>query len=272
MRRNALRTLWERESQAVNGWLALPCSFSAELMAHQGWDSLTIDLQHGLIDYQMAVQMLQAISTTETVPLVRVPGLDPAIIMKLLDAGAYGIICPLINNAADVARLVAACRYPPQGTRSSGPIRASVYAGSDYIAQANHEILAIAMIETRSALEQLEDILSVEGLDAIYVGPSDLALSLGHKPRLDPVEKVVVDAIEHVLTRALKAKIPAGIHTESPAYAEQMLTKGFRLVTVGTDVRLLQAKGTEVLQAMGRSPGAAKDKLLREADKKNHGH
>ncbi len=272
MRRNALRTLWERGTYGVNGWLALPCSFSAELMAHQGWNSLTIDLQHGLVDYQMAVQMLQAISTTDTVPLVRVPGLDPAMIMKLLDAGAYGIICPLINSAADVIRLVAACRYPPQGSRSSGPIRASIYAGPDYVAQANGEILAIAMIETRPALEQLDEILSVGGLDAIYVGPSDLALALGYRPRLDPTEKAVVDAIEYVLARALEAKIPAGIHTESPVYAEQMLAKGFRFVTVGTDVRLLQAKATEVLQAMRRSPGPPKHNVVRESDKKNHGY
>jgi 4-hydroxy-2-oxoheptanedioate aldolase len=250
MRPNAIRTKWDRGENVVNGWLALPSSFSAELMAHQGWDSLTIDLQHGLIDYQIAVSMLQAISTTNTVPLVRVPFLDPAIIMKILDAGAYGIICPLINTAEDAARFVDACRYPPQGVRSCGPIRANLYAGPDYVAEANRTVLSIAMIETRSALEQLDAILSIDGLDAIYVGPSDLALSLGYPPRLDPTEPVVVEAIENILARTIEKKIPAGIHTESPAYAQKMLEHGFRFVTVASDARLLVSKAKEVLQAL----------------------
>ena len=191
MRENLLRTLWQQDGYAVNGWLSLPATFSAEVMAHQGWDSLTIDLQHGLIDYQNAVGMLQAISTTRTVPFVRVPWLDPAIIMKVLDAGAYGVICPMINSAAEAREFVAACRYPPAGIRSCGPIRANIYAGSDYVANANRTIITMAMIETRSGLDNLDEILSVEGLDAIYVGPADLALALGCEPQLDPTEEDV---------------------------------------------------------------------------------
>src|SRR5260370_8479435 len=113
MRQNVMRTLWQRDAYAVNGWLSLPATFAAEVMAHQGWDSLTIDLQHGLIDYQSAVAMLQAISTTRTVPLVRVPWLDPAIIMKVLDHGAYCVICPMFNSSAEPRDLPAPCHYPP---------------------------------------------------------------------------------------------------------------------------------------------------------------
>jgi 4-hydroxy-2-oxoheptanedioate aldolase len=258
MRENLLKTLWQEDAYAVNGWLCLPATFSAEVMAHRGWDSLTIDLQHGLIDYQSAVGILQAISTTRTVPLVRVPWLDPAIIMKVLDAGAYGVICPMINSAAEAAAFVAACRYPPAGIRSCGPIRANIYAGPDYIANANRTIVTMAMIETRSGLDNLEEILSVEGLDAIYVGPSDLSLALGCEPRLDPIERVVVEAIEHIVTRARAKKIVPGFHTESPAYALKMIQQGFRFVTVGSDVRLLVAKAAEVLQAMGRPSLVAK--------------
>jgi 4-hydroxy-2-oxoheptanedioate aldolase len=261
MRENLLRTLWQEDAYAVNGWLCLPANFSAEVMAHRGWDSLTIDLQHGLIDYQSAVGILQAISTTRTVPLVRVPWLDPAIIMKVLDAGAYGVICPMINSAAEAAAFVAACRYPPAGIRSCGPIRANIYAGPDYIANANRTIVTTAMIETRSGLDNLEEILSVEGLDAIYVGPSDLSLALGCEPRLDPIEPVVVEAIEHIVTRARAKKIVPGFHTESPAYAQKMIQQGFRFVTVGSDVRLLVAKASEVLGAMGRHPLATKEPL-----------
>ena len=221
MRENILRTLWQQDGYAVNGWLSLPATFSAEVMAHQGWDSLTIDLQHGLIDYETAVGMLQAISTTRTVPLVRVPWLDPGIVMKVLDAGAYGVICPMINSAEEARQFVAACRYPPAGIRSCGPIRANIYAGPDYIAQANQTIITMAMIETRSGLDNLDDILSVEGLDAIYVGPSDLSLALGREPRLDPIEAVVVEAIQHIAARAREKKVVPGIHTASPAYARR---------------------------------------------------
>jgi 4-hydroxy-2-oxoheptanedioate aldolase len=252
MRENKLRTLWLQDAFAVNGWLSLPATFSAEVMAHEAWDSLTIDLQHGLIDYQIAVGMLQAISTTPTVPLVRVPWLDPAIIMKVLDAGAYGVICPMINSAAEAAEFVAACRYPPSGTRSCGPIRASIYGGSDYIANANRTIVAMAMIETRSALDNLDEILSVPGLDAVYVGPSDLSLALGREPRLDPTDAVVIETIEEIATRAHKKKVVPGIHTASPAGAQKMVERGFRFVTIGSDVRLMVAKASEVLQAIGR--------------------
>lgn len=258
MRENLLRTLWQQHGSAVNGWLSLPTTFSAEVMAHLGWDSLTIDLQHGLIDYQSAVGMLQAISTTSTVPLVRVPWLDPAIIMKVLDAGAYGVICPMINSASEARQFVAACHYPPGGTRSCGPIRASIYAGPDYVANANRTIITMAMIETRAGLDNIDSILSVERLDAIYVGPSDLALALGYEPQLDPTEATVIKAIEHILDRAQKQGIVAGIHTASTAIAQKMIRQGFQFVSVSTDVRLLVAKVSEVLGTLGRGASAAK--------------
>jgi 4-hydroxy-2-oxoheptanedioate aldolase len=254
MRENLLKVLWQKNAYAVNGWLCLPATFSAEVMAHQGWDSLTIDLQHGLIDYQSAVAMLQAISTTQTVPLVRVPWRDPAIIMKALDAGAYGVICPMVNSAAEAKEFVAACRYPPAGTRSCGPIRASIYAGPDYTANANRTVIAMAMIETRAGLDNLDEILSVEGLDAVYIGPSDLSLALGYEPSIDPTEPVVVEAIEHILHHALKKRIVPGIHTATPAYARKMIEQGFLFVTVGSDVRLLNEKAAEILQPLGRGP------------------
>jgi 4-hydroxy-2-oxoheptanedioate aldolase len=263
MRENLLRTLWQREAYAVNGWLSLPATFSAEVMANLGWDSLTIDLQHGLIDYQSAVGILQAISTTPTVPLVRVPWLDPAIIMKVLDAGAYGVICPMINSAAEARAFVAACRYPPAGIRSCGPIRANLYAGADYVANANRTIITMAMIETRAGLDNLEEILSVEGLDGIYVGPADLSIALGYEPQLDPTEGEVVKAIEHIVDRARKKKIVPGIHTGSTANAQKMIRQGFQFVTVSSDVRLMVAKVSEVLETMGRGPSAAKEATTR---------
>ncbi|RQP24661.1 HpcH/HpaI aldolase family protein [Piscinibacter terrae] len=250
MRPNKLREMWKADQAVVNGWLAIPSAFSAETMAHQGWDSLTIDLQHGLIDYQAMVGMLQAISTTETVPVVRVPWLEPGILMKTLDAGAYGVICPMVNTREDAQKLVAWTHYAPQGTRSFGPVRALLYGGADYPQHANETIVAFAMIETAQALDNLDAILSVEGLDAIYIGPSDLSLALGCRPTFDDVEPKVAQAIDHILERATAHGVAAGIHNGSAPHALQRVDKGFRFVTVGSDARLMAAGSQQVLAAM----------------------
>jgi 4-hydroxy-2-oxoheptanedioate aldolase len=250
MRENRLRTMWQKDQAAVNGWLAIGNSFSAETMAHQGWDTLTIDLQHGVIDYQAMVPMLQAISTTPTVPIVRVPWLEPGIIMKSLDAGAYGVICPMVNTRGDAQKLVAWTHYAPRGTRSFGPIRASLYGGPDYAQHANDTIVAFAMIETAQALDNLDAILSVEGLDAIYIGPSDLSLALGCRPVFDDPDPKAVQAIEHILERAKAHGVVAGIHNGVPEVALARAAKGFRFVTVGSDARLLAAGSQQILNAM----------------------
>lgn len=250
MRENRLRSIWSTGGAAVNGWLAIPSGFSAESMAHQGWDSLTIDMQHGVIDYHAAVNMLTAISTTDTVPIVRVPWLDPGIIMKVLDAGAYGVICPMVNNREDAQTLVEATFYPPAGGRSFGPIRASLYGGADYRQHANATVLSFAMIETRAALDNLDEIMSVEGLDAVYIGPADLSSALGFDPHFDSEEKEVVDTIAHILGTAKKHGVAAGIHNATPEYALKMIDKGFQFVTIASDARLMVAGAEGVLRKM----------------------
>jgi 4-hydroxy-2-oxoheptanedioate aldolase len=250
MRENRLRTLWKDGQAAVNGWLAVPQAFSAEVMAHQGWDCLTIDMQHGVVDYQAMVGMLQAISTTATVPVVRVPWLEPGILMKTLDAGAYAVICPMVNTREDAQRLVACTNYAPRGTRSFGPVRALLYGGADYPQQANDTIVRFAMIETAQALDNLDAILSVEGLDAVYIGPSDLSLALGCKPTFDDVDPPVAQAIDHIVERARAHGIVAGIHNGRPDVARARIAKGFRFVTIGSDARLLAAGSQDILRAM----------------------
>ena len=257
MRENLIRSKWAKGEAVVNGWLAIPSAFSAETMAHAGWDSLTLDMQHGVIDYQAAAGMLAAISTTSTMPIVRVPWLDPGIIMKMLDAGAYGIICPMVNNAADAETLVAAMRYPPRGTRSFGPIRALLYAGPDYAKEANRTVVAFAMIETRQALDNLDDILRVDGLDAIYVGPADLSLALGCTPRFDQDEPAVVEAIDLIVRKAKEHGVVAGIHNGTPEYALKMVEKGFQLVTIASDARLMAAGAQAVVAKMRSGRPAA---------------
>jgi 4-hydroxy-2-oxoheptanedioate aldolase len=250
MRPNRLREIWAAGGAVVNGWLAIPNSFSAETMAHQGWDSLTIDLQHGVVDYQAMVTMLQAISTTDTVPVVRVPWLEPGILMKTLDAGAYGVICPMVNTREDAQKLVAWTHYAPRGTRSFGPVRALLYGGADYPQHANDTIVTFAMIETAQALDNLDDILSVPGLDAIYIGPSDLSLALGCKPTFDDLDPKAAEAVEHILSRAKAHGLVAGIHNGSPDAALKRVAMGFQFVTVSSDARLMAAGAQQVMAAM----------------------
>jgi 4-hydroxy-2-oxoheptanedioate aldolase len=247
MRENRLRTLWKNDQAAINGWLAIPSSFSAETMAHQGWDTLTIDLQHGVIDYAAMVTMLQAISTTPTVPIVRVPWLEPGIIMKSLDAGAYGLICPMVNTREDAQKFVAWTHYAPKGTRSFGPVRALLYGGADYPQRADDTIVRFAMIETAQALDNLDAIMSVEGLDAIYIGPSDLSLALGCRPVFDDVDAPVAQAIDHILERATAHGLKAGVHNGAPEVALARVSKGFRFVTVGSDARLMAAGSQQAI-------------------------
>ncbi len=250
MRETRLRRLWAEGGAAVNGWLAIPSGFSAETMAHQGFDSITVDMQHGVVDYQTAVTMLTAISTTDTVPLVRVPWLDPGIIMKSLDAGAYGVICPMVNTGDDAEKLIQCMRYPPRGGRSFGPVRALLYAGADYPKHANETVIAFAMIETAQALDNIDDILSTDGLDAIYVGPADLSNSLGCTPKLDQDEKPVVEAIDMILAKAKEHGVVAGLHNGSAEYALKMIEKGFQFCSIASDARFLAAAAREAVGKM----------------------
>jgi len=250
VRENRLRTLWQGNRCAVNGWLAIPSSFSAEVMANQGWDTLTVDMQHGVIDYAQMVTMLQAISTTPTVPIVRVPWLEPGIIMKSLDAGAYAIICPMINSREDAQRLVSYTHYAPRGSRSVGPVRANLYGGADYLSKANDTVVVFAMIETRQALDHLDDILSVEGLDAVYIGPSDLSMVLGCRPVFDDVDPPVAQAIAHILARAKAHGLRAAVHNGLPEVAKARAAMGFDLVTLSSDARILTNTSQQLLAAM----------------------
>jgi 4-hydroxy-2-oxoheptanedioate aldolase len=257
MRENRLRTIWQSGGAVSNGWLAIPNSFSAETMAHQGWDSLVVDMQHGMVDYQAMVTMLQAISTTNTVPVVRVPWLEPGILMKSLDAGAYGVICPMINCREDAQKLVAYTHYAPQGTRSYGPTRALLYGGADYAKHANNTIVTFAMIETAQALDNLDDILSVEGLDAIYIGPSDLSLALGCAPKFDDLDPKAEEAVAHILARAKAHGVVAGVHNGAPEAALKRIAEGFQFVTIGSDARLMAA-GAQAVMAKMRAVSAPK--------------
>ena len=251
MRKNKLKELFKKGKPIINSWLSIPSSFSAEVMANQGWDSVTIDMQHGLIDYPNAVNMLQAISTTNTTPLARVNWNEPGQIMKILDAGCYGVICPMVSNRNEAEKFVQACQYPPNGYRSFGPIRASIYGGADYAKHADNEILKLAMIETKEALEKLNEILDTPNLDGIYIGPADLSLSIGEEPGFDkPENSKAYKEILRVLESAKKRNLLTGIHNGSPEYAQKMIEKGFNMVTVGSDSRYIVSGSNSDLEKL----------------------
>jgi len=241
MRPNRVIERWRQGKAATNCWLALGNLLATEILAHQGWDSLTVDLQHGAADYAAMCAMLTAISTTDVTPLVRVPWNNPGDVMRALDAGAYGIVCPNVDTRADCERFVSACRYAPQGTRSFGPRRAMLYAGADYMQHANTTLLTIVQVESATALQNVDDIAAVDGLDMLYVGPSDLGLSLGRAPAADTKDPVTVEAIDRILKAAKRAKLKSGIYCRSADYALAMREKGFDLLTVTSDEGLLGA-------------------------------
>ena len=244
MIKNGLKRLWADGKPAINGWLSIGNSFSAEIMAAQGYDSVTADIQHGVVDYADAVKMFQAARATETTLMARVPWLDPGIIMKVLDGGAYGVICPMINNRQEAERLVSYVRYPPKGTRSFGPTRANFSAGGGYAAEANDEIICLAMIETAAAMDNLDDIVSTPGLDGVYIGPADLTLGVTNgrlAPGFDREEPEMVEAIQRILSAAKSAGIRAALHCGTPEYAAKAIGWGFDLTTISSDVRLLAA-------------------------------
>ncbi len=235
MRPNSVKKAWQEGKVQIGGWLSISSSFSAEIMAHQGFDWLCIDTQHGSMEFDDAFTMLQAISTTDTIPFVRVGWNDPRLIMKYLDAGAYGVVVPMVNNRAEAEAVVRAVRYPPVGQRSSGAFRASLYGGSDYMQHANEEIVCIAMVETAEGLDKVDEIASTPGLDAIYIGPSDLNLALGLAPRGEPWDPKHQTAVDKIRTACEKHGIVPGVHTWGPSYAAKFIDQGFKMVMLSPD-------------------------------------
>jgi 4-hydroxy-2-oxoheptanedioate aldolase len=250
MRQNAALAKWRRSEASVGAWLSVGNVHTAESMANAGFDWLCIDMQHGLIAYSDMLRLLPAISTTETTPLVRVSSNNLPEINKALDAGAMGVIVPLVNTAEEAAAAVSACRYPPDGTRSFGPTRAAMYGGRGYAAEANGQIACIVMIETQAGLDNLDAIVSTPGVSGVYVGPADLALALGLPPRGDTDEPRHIAAVETILAACKRHRVPAGIHTGGLEWSKKRLAMGFDFVTLGTDVGFMMQAASGDLAAV----------------------
>jgi len=251
---NRTKRLWQRGEVAYGGWLSIASSLSAEAIARAGFDYVCIDLQHGLIDDATCAEMLVAISATEATPFVRVPANDFAAINRALDAGALGIVIPLIHSSDDVYRALSACRYPPEGTRSYGPVRAAVSHGADYFERANEEVACVPMIETRQAAEEVDSIVSLPGVDAVYIGPNDLSLSLGQAPGADN-DGPYARANEHVAKSCATHGVAVGIHANAEL-APKHAANGFRMITVTSDLGTLQRGAHRELADSKRNPSA----------------
>lgn len=236
MRPNRIKQMWKDGKPVTLGWLSIGHPFTAEVMARLGFDALCVDLQHGTTETNNVLPMLQAISQTDCSPVVRVNTNSSGEIMRALDLGAYTIIVPLINTAEDAARAVAACRYPPLGSRSSGPIRAIQYGGSDYQAHANDEILVFGMIETKEGLANLESICATPGLDAIYIGPADLSLALGLAPRADNPDPLHMATCDKIRDTAHRHGKKAVMHCAGAPFAIGAIKRGFDMVMLTADL------------------------------------
>ena len=245
---NRIKEAWASARPAFGLWSAIPDSFAVEMVSGLDLDYVCVDQQHGVVDYASMVSMLRTIESAGAAPLVRVAQNEPWLLMRALDAGALGVIVPMVNSAAEAARAVAACRFPPAGTRSYGPIRASSVIGSkDPDALAN-EVLCIAQIETREGVENVEEIAATPGLDGIYIGPADLALALGLPLDLGGEEAEHARAVERVREACRKNDVAVGLHGTSGEAAKGYAEQGYSMVNVGVDYLLLAAAVRQEVQ------------------------
>lgn len=241
-----LRQTWNDGGETLGAWMAIPSVISAEATARAGFDYVCIDTQHGPIEYSDAVPMIQAILLGGSVPIVRVPWNEPGIIGKMLDAGAHGVIVPMVNTIAEAEAAVRACRYAPDGARSWGPTTASMRTDTHYQQWSAQNVAVIPMIETTQAIENLDDILAVPGIDAVYVGPADLSLTLGLPPQNNDDSPVFVEALDTIVAACRRASVVPGIHS-SGALTGTRRAAGFRMITVTTDLLAMkQGLGTEL--------------------------
>jgi 4-hydroxy-2-oxoheptanedioate aldolase len=244
-----LRARLDGEGPITNAWLSLSDPFVAELIASQGWHAVTVDRQHGRVGPGGLWELALAITARGASPMARISHLDVAEICHTLDAGFEGIICPMVNSPEEARALVEACKYPPVGMRSFGPTRAALGRETDFVAVSGASTVCLAMIETRAALDRLDGILEQPGLDGVYIGPADLALSLGRPPALDDTSEETLELLEGIARRTIAHGKVAAVHCASADYARLMTGYGYRLVTVGSDVRFLRAAGSAAFNA-----------------------
>jgi len=244
----SLRELIDSGRPTIGGWCAIPSAFSAEILACAGFDWICIDTQHGLIGYQEMTAMLQALDVRGVPSFVRAQWNEPSAIMKALDAGAQGVIVPMVNSAEEAVAATRASRYPPLGFRSWGPVRASLGDTTFEPATANRRLVCIVMVETPEAVEAVDEILAVPGVDGILIGPYDLSLSTNLTVETPGEKPKDVEQIKRVLEACDRAGVPAGITCAAPDDVRRRRAQGFRLLQLGSDLGLLSQAATEIVR------------------------
>jgi len=257
LKKNRVKELWGEGKAAVGTWLALGSPIVAEIIAHIGFDWVVIDTEHGSINIETTQTIVQAISATDTVPIVRVPWNDPALIKRALDAGAYGLVIPMVNSREEAIRAVQASRYPPVGIRSYGGPRVRLYGGTDYFEHANEEIAVIVQIEHIDAVNHIDEILSVAGVDAFFIGPMDLAASMGVKLGLDNPDPRHIEAVNRVLAVGKRHHVPGGILVGSSEAANQRIAQGFQFIGLSSDEGFLRSAASAAFNKIVKDRKAA---------------
>lgn len=245
---NALVEMWRRKEVACGVWCYLNNDLAMEMSAAQGSDYVLVDLQHGVADISQAIHMVRASQFHGTNPIVRVPHCDVEMIGKVLDGGAAGAMVPMVESADVAARLVQACRYPPHGIRSFGPVRASLLRGT-MDPEVLSDVAAIAMIETVKGVEAVDEIARTPGLSAIYIGSVDLSISLGLGPKMPSEDKRFLDAVATIKKACDAAGIVVGLHCQNGTVAGAYAKAGYRMVTVATDIDLIKAGARREIEA-----------------------
>jgi len=256
MRKNAALAKWRAGQQTIGGWLSLSNTHSAEALSRIGFDWLCVDMQHGLLDYGDLRHMLPAISGSDTTPIVRVSGNDPREIMKALDAGAYGVIVPLVNTREEAAAAISACRYPPLGRRGAAFGFAQCdYQGGDIgqkIRNYHDRTLVVAQIETERGLAEVEEIAAVDGIDVLWVGHFDLSNFMGIPAQFD--NPTFLQAMQRVADVAKQHGKAAGFMATDPAWVDRVKAMGYTMLAVGTDVSLLAEATKRLVDHAAASP------------------
>ncbi|GAA0773133.1 hydroxyacid aldolase [Roseibium denhamense] len=235
----------------ITGWSLLPAPMIAELFARSGYEAVTLDLQHGMYDFNSACEALALIALAGSNRIVRLPVGDLALTGRLADMGAECLIAPMVNSKEEAQAFADAVKYPPRGQRSWSPFRAAMLSrqtSDQYLQNANDQTLAFAMIETQEAIDALDDILAVESLDGVFVGPSDLSLALTHGRRLDPNGEKTAKACADIAAKATEAGKIAGIFCLNEAKVREAVGQGYRLISHGIDTIFLDHSARAALR------------------------
>jgi 4-hydroxy-2-oxoheptanedioate aldolase len=247
MSTDRLREIWAGGGVVINAWLTLEGVSAASVVSAAGFDSVTLDLQHGAATAADASEIVAAIEQAGSVPLARPAWNEPAGLMRLLDVGARGLICPMVSTRGEAERFVGACRYPPLGIRSYGPIRGALAPGAEHVRRSNETVLTFAMIETADGFANLDEIAATPGLEGLHVGPADLSLALGLSTFADLTDPQLLGALDEVVAAATRHGIVAGVHAPSPERAVEMAACGFTFVTAAADADLLGRAAADAL-------------------------